>query len=121
MGTSVLAHGGNYCTAAAVPTTAISPPRPRPTLSTLIPQEFKPLKLTRVDQLTHNTKRFVFALPHPEMRLGLPTGQHITFLATGEDGKDVFRRVCSAGAPAGCTQGLKRDKQGTMASPSDIC
>ena len=40
----------------------------------LDPQPFQPLTLTRVDQLAHNTKRFVFPLPHPAMRLGLPTG-----------------------------------------------
>lgn len=57
----------------------------------LDPQHFKPLPLKRIDQLTHNTKRFVFALPEPSMRLGLPTGQHITFLAKDSDGKDVYR------------------------------
>lgn len=57
----------------------------------LDPQQFKPLLLTRIDQLTHNTKRFVFSLPDPKMRLGLPTGQHITFLAKDADGKDVYR------------------------------
>lgn len=54
-------------------------------------QQFKPLELTRIDRLTHNTKRFVFSLPEPKMRLGLPTGQHITFLAKDADGKDVYR------------------------------
>jgi cytochrome-b5 reductase len=57
----------------------------------LDPQQFKPLSLIRIDQLTHNTKRFVFALPDPKMRLGLPTGQHITFLAKDDEGKDVYR------------------------------
>lgn len=55
------------------------------------PPQFKPLTLSRVDELTHNTKRFVFALPEPRMRVGLPTGQHITFLAKDSDGKDVYR------------------------------
>lgn len=41
--------------------------------------------------MTHNTKRFVFRLPDARMRLGLPTGQHITFLAKDADGKDVYR------------------------------
>jgi cytochrome-b5 reductase len=52
---------------------------------------FKPLELTAIHQLTHNTKRFVFSLPDPKMRIGLPTGQHITFLAKDSDGKDVYR------------------------------
>lgn len=53
--------------------------------------EFKPLTLAAVEQLTHNTKKFVFALPSPRTRLGLPTGQHITFLAKDAEGKDVYR------------------------------
>jgi cytochrome-b5 reductase len=57
----------------------------------LDPQQFKPLELARIDTLTHNTKRFVFKLPDPKMRIGLPTGQHITFLAKDADGKDVYR------------------------------
>lgn len=65
---------------------------PRPCLPPPAPaQAFKPLTLTRVDELTHNTKRFVFGLPDARMRLGLPTGQHITFLAKDGDGKDVYR------------------------------
>ncbi|KIZ01915.1 hypothetical protein MNEG_6047 [Monoraphidium neglectum] len=57
----------------------------------LDPQQFQPLTLSRIDTLTHNTKRFVFKLPDPRMRVGLPTGQHITFLAKDSDGKDVYR------------------------------
>lgn len=66
---------------------------PKPFLD---PQQFKPLPLIRIDQLTHNTKRFVFGLPDPKMRIGLPTGQHITFLAKDSDGKDVYRSVLPA-------------------------
>ena len=57
----------------------------------LNPNEFKPLTLTKIIDITHNTKKFVFSLPEPKMRIGLPTGQHITFLAKDEDGKDVYR------------------------------
>jgi cytochrome-b5 reductase len=57
----------------------------------LNPNEFKPLTLTRIIDITHNTKKFVFSLPEAKMRIGLPTGQHITFLAKDEDGKDVYR------------------------------
>lgn len=65
-----------------------SPSKPKTFLD---PQVFKPLELSRIDVLTHNTKRFVFKLPEPRMRIGLPTGQHITFLAKDSDGKDVYR------------------------------
>lgn len=65
-----------------------APAKPKTFLN---PQEFQPLPLSRIDTLTHNTKRFVFKLPDPRMRVGLPTGQHITFLAKDGDGKDVYR------------------------------
>lgn len=69
----------------------------------LDPQQFQPLPLTQIDKLTHNTKRFVFGLPDPKMRLGLPTGQHITFLAKDTDGKDVYRWVVAGE----CFQGVE--------------
>lgn len=57
----------------------------------LDPTAFKPLKLVDKTFLTHNTVRLRFALPHPDQRLGLPVGQHITFLAQDADGKDIYR------------------------------
>lgn len=53
--------------------------------------KFQPLPLSKVDRLSHNTLRLRFDLPEPDMRVGLPIGQHITFSARGDDGKDVFR------------------------------
>jgi cytochrome-b5 reductase len=64
---------------------------PKKPATWLDPQTFKPLPLARIDTLTHNTKRFIFKLPDPRMRIGLPTGQHITFLAKDGEGKDVYR------------------------------
>jgi hypothetical protein len=99
-------------------------------------QQFKPLPLARIDQLTHNTKRFVFSLPDPKLRLGLPTGQHITFLAKDADGKDVYRcvrvrRLISSGrggcvCAAGCGAGgasrlvLDRDIRHVLPTPARI-
>merc|ERR1712032_352104 len=40
--------------------------------------------------VNHDTRIFRFRLPHPDMRLGLPTGQHI-FLKATCDGKVVMR------------------------------
>ncbi|PNH11879.1 NADH-cytochrome b5 reductase 1 [Tetrabaena socialis] len=57
----------------------------------LDPNEFQPLPLTEKTYITHNTLRLRFALPDPSQRLGLPIGQHITFLAKDEDDKDVYR------------------------------
>jgi hypothetical protein len=53
--------------------------------------KFQPLPLTKVDRISHNTLRLRFDLPDPQMRLGLPIGQHITFLARDNEGKDVYR------------------------------
>lgn len=53
--------------------------------------KFQPLPLSKVDRVSHNTVRLTFDLPDPGMRLGLPIGQHITFLARDADGKDVYR------------------------------
>lgn len=57
----------------------------------LDPSKFQPLPLVERVELNYNTRRYRFALPHPKMALGLPVGQHITFLARDEEGKDVFR------------------------------
>jgi cytochrome-b5 reductase len=54
-------------------------------------KEFQQLPLADKRNITHNTVFFRFALPHKNMRLGLPIGQHISFLMKGEDGKDVYR------------------------------
>jgi cytochrome-b5 reductase len=94
---SDLLHDNPVGLAAAVAVVAVlilallrlaAPARPKTFLD---PAAFKPLQLSRIDALTHNTKRFVFRLPDPRMRVGLPTGQHITFLAKDGDGKEVYR------------------------------
>ncbi|EFJ48792.1 NADH-cytochrome b5 reductase [Volvox carteri f. nagariensis] len=65
--------------------------RPKEKKPFLDPSEFKPLPLTEKTYITHNTVRLRFSLPDPKQRLGLPIGQHITFLAKGDDGKDIYR------------------------------
>ncbi|KAG1681583.1 hypothetical protein FOA52_014091 [Chlamydomonas sp. UWO 241] len=57
----------------------------------LDPAEFKPLAISEKRFLNHNTLFLRFNLSSPTMRLGLPIGQHISFLVKGEDGKDVYR------------------------------
>ncbi len=52
--------------------------------------EFTPLPLIKKESLSHDTRRFTFALPNgPDGKLGLPVGQHITlkFTETLADGK----------------------------------
>ena len=60
--------------------------KPKPALD---PVEFTPLPLVRKENVSHDTRRFTFALPNgPDGKLGLPTGQHITvkFTETLPDG-----------------------------------
>jgi cytochrome-b5 reductase len=53
--------------------------------------DFKPFKLVKKEVLSHDTRRFTFALASPTMRLGLPIGQHISFRFTDKDGKNHQR------------------------------
>jgi cytochrome-b5 reductase len=57
----------------------------------LDPNTWQPLTLVDVKQISHNTKRFRFALPHQEQVLGLPLGQHISIKGTAKDGSVVMR------------------------------
>eukprot|EP01024_Parvocaulis_polyphysoides_P050877 TRINITY_DN4969_c0_g1_i1.p2 TRINITY_DN4969_c0_g1~~TRINITY_DN4969_c0_g1_i1.p2 ORF type:complete len:299 (-),score=42.66 TRINITY_DN4969_c0_g1_i1:575-1471(-) len=58
----------------------------------LMPTKFQPLTLVDKKMLSHNSFRFRFALPSEKMDLGLPIGQHITFMYENEDtGKEVMR------------------------------
>ena len=41
--------------------------------------------------LTHNTRRFRFALPHSDQKLGLPIGQHVSLKLSDDNGHDVMR------------------------------
>ena len=47
-------------------------------LTMKIATEFKPFKLSKIVEVSHNTKKFIFELQTPETILGLPVGQHIT-------------------------------------------
>ena len=49
----------------------------------LDPVEFTPLPLIKKENVSHDTRRFTFALPNgPTGKLGLPVGQHITLKFT---------------------------------------
>ena len=41
--------------------------------------------------VSHNVRRFRFALPDKKMVIGLPIGSHITIAAKDTEGKDVMR------------------------------
>jgi len=58
----------------------------------LDPKEFKPMKLVEKVFVNHNTMWLRFALSTKAQRLGLPIGQHMSFVAKdNETGKDVYR------------------------------
>ncbi|CAK4521603.1 unnamed protein product [Aphanomyces euteiches] len=58
---------------------------------TLQPDKTVMLKLVEKESLSHDTRRFRFALPTEKHVLGLPVGQHISLRYTDEEGKLVMR------------------------------
>ncbi|KAJ2455631.1 NADH-cytochrome b5 reductase [Coemansia sp. RSA 2336] len=56
----------------------------------LHPSEYRRFKLTKKVQLSPNTARYRFELPHVESTLGLPIGRHIQVMVE-VDGKQVAR------------------------------
>lgn len=56
----------------------------------LHPREYRALPLVRKDRLSHDSYRFVFALPRETDTVGVPTGQHVSIRAT-VDGEVVTR------------------------------
>lgn len=55
------------------------------------PTEFQKFELTKREEISHDTRRFTFALQTPTTRLGLPVGQHITLRFQDKDGKNHQR------------------------------
>lgn len=53
--------------------------------------EWRPFRLIKKEELTHDTLRLRFALQSENHVLGLPIGQHISFRFLAEDGKEVIR------------------------------
>lgn len=65
--------------------------RPRPAGPVALdPEERVPMKLVEKEVVTHDTRRFRFALPTPAHVLGLPVGKHM-YLSATIDGKPVSR------------------------------
>ena len=57
----------------------------------LNPDQWLPLPLVDKKVLTHNTRRFRFALPHSDQKLGLPIGQHVSLKVVDGSGAEVLR------------------------------
>jgi cytochrome-b5 reductase len=53
--------------------------------------DFKPFTMIRKESLSHDTRRFTFALQSPKMKLGLPIGQHISLRFRDSNGKNHQR------------------------------
>lgn len=54
------------------------------------PTKKVPVSLIEKESLSHDVRRFRFALPNPNMVLGLPPGKHL-FISTMKDGKLLSR------------------------------
>jgi len=52
---------------------------------------FQDFKLIKKEIISHDSRKFTFALQTPTTLLGLPIGQHITLKFTGADGRGVQR------------------------------
>ncbi|KAL8129991.1 hypothetical protein V2J09_019146 [Rumex salicifolius] len=57
----------------------------------LDPKKFKPFKLVKRTQISHNVAKFRFALPSPTSILGLPIGQHISCRGKDANGEEVIK------------------------------
>ena len=53
--------------------------------------DFEPFKLIKKESLSHDTRRFTFALQSPTTKLGLPIGQHISLRFRDGNGKNHQR------------------------------
>jgi cytochrome-b5 reductase len=53
--------------------------------------EFQDFKLIEKEEISHDTRRFTFALQTPTTKLGLPVGQHITLKFKDKNGKNHQR------------------------------
>ncbi|KAI9913349.1 hypothetical protein PsorP6_006688 [Peronosclerospora sorghi] len=84
-GTTVLVLLFNFKPRETTPVTLQAPPKPGDSPPTVH------LPLVEKEKLSHDTRRFRFALPSPRHILGLPVGQHISLRYTDEAGKVVMR------------------------------
>jgi len=53
--------------------------------------DFRLFKLIEKENISHNTRKFTFALQKDDTRLGLPIGQHATLRFTDKNGKNHQR------------------------------
>lgn len=68
---------------------AATKPQPKKAFSN--PDQWVSLQLSEIEKISHDVKRFRFALPSDKHIVGLPIGQHISLKYTDGNGKDVIR------------------------------
>ncbi|KAF1776054.1 Riboflavin synthase-like beta-barrel [Phytophthora cactorum] len=84
-GTTILMLLANLKPRDSTPVTLQAPAKPGDSPPTVH------LPLVEKQTLSHDTRRFRFALPSPQHVLGLPVGQHISLRYTDNEGKLVMR------------------------------
>jgi hypothetical protein len=57
----------------------------------LDPERWQAFKLIEIEKVSHDVRRYRFALPSKKHVLGLPIGQHVSLKFTDSEGKDVQR------------------------------
>lgn len=60
-------------------------------LTAFDPDEWRAFKLIEEEGISHDVRRFRFALQSKDHIIGLPVGQHISFKYVDAEGKDVIR------------------------------
>eukprot|EP00850_Spirogloea_muscicola_P022771 SM000311S11917 [mRNA] locus=s311:28613:30768:+ [translate_table: standard] len=66
-------------------------PRPKPRAVALDPNKWQKFELTHKVVVSHNVRKFRFALPTPATVLGLPIGQHIWVQGFDDKGEEFSR------------------------------
>lgn len=60
-------------------------------LNALDPEKYQAFTLVEIEAISHDVRRFRFALQSKRHTLGLPIGQHISFKYISKEGKEVIR------------------------------
>ena len=59
----------------------------------LNPKIWKPVMLTKIERVNHDSLTYIFSLSSPEQRLGLPVGQHVFVRLKRKDTGELVQRA----------------------------
>nr|VDD23523.1 unnamed protein product [Brassica oleracea] len=79
---NVSVHGGSNVAPLLAPIKELAPPK---NIALVNPREKVPVKLIEKTSISHDVRRFRFALPSEDQQLGLPVGKHIFLCANIND------------------------------------